>query len=69
MGNVTHYASCDRANESDNTDWWSNTICGRDPDEHEDLGLTDNVNYVTCKQCLKRIALYEQSKKEAQETC
>ena len=59
----THWASCDRANESDNTDWWSDTACGLDTYQHENLSLDDNINYVTCKRCLNK---HEQSKKKTE---
>ena len=48
----THYAICERANESDNTNYWSDTACGLEYTESE---LTDNPKYVTCKKCLNRI--------------
>lgn len=47
----THYASCDRANESDNNDYWSNTYCGL---EYTESPLSDRIEYVTCKKCLAR---------------
>ena len=47
----THYGHCDRANESDNTDYWSATYCGL---EYTESPITDKVSQVTCKNCLKR---------------
>lgn len=52
----THYATCDRANESDNTDYWSATFCGL---EYTESPMSDRIEYVTCKKCLKR---YEKQK-------
>lgn len=46
----THYAQCDRANESDNNEYWSNTSCGLKETESD---LTENIKEVTCKNCLK----------------
>ena len=46
----THYATVDRANESDNYDYWSNTLCGL---EYTESPLTDKMKEVTCKKCLK----------------
>jgi len=63
MSKQTHWASCDRANESDNTDWWGTTACGLEPENHEGLSLDDNIEYVTCKHCLKQHAKYQEKKK------
>lgn len=50
----THYAGCDRANESDNMDHWGSlTACGLEVYEHDDLDLTDRKEYTSCKNCLK----------------
>lgn len=46
----THYGSCDRANESDNTSYWSDTICGL---KEAEVDMTDNIDHVTCKNCLR----------------
>lgn len=52
----THYAGCDRAHEGDNMDYWgAHTACGLEVDGHDDLPLSDRKDYVTCKNCLKRI--------------
>ena len=48
----THYAQCDRANESDNQDYWSRTTCGLEECESP---MTEDTKYVTCKNCLKVI--------------
>jgi len=48
----THYGTCDRANESDNQDYWSDTFCGL---EYTESLMTDRENEVTCKRCLKVI--------------
>lgn len=46
----THYGQVDRANESDNQDWWSNTLCGM---EYTESPMTDRIEYTTCKKCIK----------------
>ena len=48
----THYGYCERANESDNNDYWSETYCGL---EETESPMTDRINEVTCKRCLKTI--------------
>jgi hypothetical protein len=48
----THFAHCDRANKSDNNNYWGITACGL---EYTESHLTDRKNEVTCKNCLKRI--------------
>lgn len=48
----THFGQVDRANESDNQDWWSDTYCGL---EYHESPMTDREEYVTCKKCLKVI--------------
>lgn len=62
----THYASLQRANESDNNNYWSETVCGTKPAVN-DLGLTDCWGEVTCKKCLKQKSQHEQETKEAME--
>jgi hypothetical protein len=47
----THYASCDRANESDPEDYWGKTLCGL---EYTESPMSDRIEYVTCKNCLNR---------------
>lgn len=51
-----HYASCDRANESDNTDYWSATWCGL---EYTESDLTDDRELVTCGNCLRVMNKYK----------
>ena len=52
---VTHHAECDRANESDNMDYWASyTYCGFDVYQNENMQLSDDWRYVSCKRCLKR---------------
>ena len=46
----THYALCDHANESDNSDYWSSTLCGL---EETESPLSDRINNVDCKHCLR----------------
>ena len=48
----THYAQCDRANESDNQDYWSSTACGL---EYTESDMSENEKYVNCKNCIKVI--------------
>ena len=47
-----HYAHCDKANESDNCDYWYSTACGI---ELEPKQLTQNKKMVTCLKCIKAI--------------
>ena len=46
-----HYATVDRANESDNHDYWSETLCGL---EYTESPMSDKIREVTCRKCLKR---------------
>ncbi len=48
----THYAAVDRANESDNNDYWGRTACGLDECESP---MSNRIEEITCKRCLKRI--------------
>jgi len=48
-----HFAYVEHATESDNTTYWSETICGYDLD---DIHLTDNKKFITCKKCLNQLA-------------
>jgi len=57
----THYGTCDRANESDNQDYWSDTFCGL---EYTESPMTDRIEFVTCKSCLKSIAKIKKSIKK-----
>lgn len=52
----THYAFVDLGNESQMHDDWSDPICGV---QGENGHLTDKIEFVTCKKCLKKL----QSKK------
>jgi len=45
-----HYGTVDKANESHNQDYWSDTACGLKEAEVE---MTDNIKFVDCKRCLK----------------
>lgn len=49
----THYAQCDRANESHNTEYWSKSACGLDAD----IPMSEDIKEVTCKNCLKKLKL------------
>jgi len=53
----THYASCDRANESYNHDEWSETACGIDLENTN--YLTEYKKYVDCKKCLAKLKIKE----------
>lgn len=46
----THFAFCEHANESDNNDYWTPTLCGL---EETESPLSDRIEYVSCKKCLK----------------
>lgn len=46
----THFATCDKANESNNHDEWHRTLCGL---EETESPLSDRIEYVSCKKCLK----------------
>lgn len=51
-----HFATCDRGNESDPMDYWSEkTACGLEVYELE-IELTEKEQFVTCKNCLKVLA-------------
>lgn len=49
----THFGYVERANESDNNDYWSSTACGL---EYTESDMTDRKNEVTCKNCLRALA-------------
>lgn len=57
----THYCSIDRANESDNNDYYGTAACGLEYFENGD----DDIKYVTCKNCLRVVA---KSNKKAKAT-
>ena len=44
-------AFCDKANESYNNDYWSDTLCGL---EYTESPLNDKIQFVTCKKCIKK---------------
>lgn len=48
----THYAQVERANESDNQDYWSVTFCGL---EESESPMSDKKEEITCKKCLKKL--------------
>jgi hypothetical protein len=58
----THYATVERANESDNNDYWSETVCGTES-EH----LENDWNVVDCKKCLKCKVKFEIEMKQSME--
>ncbi len=62
----THYASVDRANESDNQDWWSNTLCGL---EYTESPLSDDITHVSCKKCIKSYPKYKEVMKRDMANC
>ena len=49
----THYATCERATESDNTTYWSEyTACGL---QETEAPVSDDKQMVTCKRCLRAL--------------
>lgn len=54
----THFATVDRATESDPSDYWSDTLCGI-----ESENVNDNWNFVDCKKCTKLKRQFEDEKK------
>lgn len=65
MKGQSHYAEVDRANESDNQDWWGDTLCGIGD---SDVERSNDIRYVTCKHCLKRYPKYKLWITEAMKT-
>ena len=61
MSSKTHFATVERANESDNNDYWSETLCGL---EYTESPLSDNIKNVTCKKCLKIYPNYKNQMEE-----
>lgn len=58
----THFATVERASESDNNDYWSNTVCGIESENVE-----NDWSVVSCKKCLKRKDQFENELKQAME--
>ncbi len=56
----THYAEVERGNESNPNDEWGVTLCGL---EHTESPLSNNINHVGCKRCLKGYKKYKESMK------
>jgi len=52
----THFAEIDRANESQNFDEYGTTLCGL---EFTESPISDKINEVTCKKCLKAFPKYD----------
>lgn len=52
-----HYAEIDRANESYPYDEWYRTLCGLE----NEVEVTDKIELVSCKKCLKSFPKYKQS--------
>lgn len=52
----THYSTYNKENVNDKCDGWSPTFCGLDDNE---TVITDRIENVTCKKCLK---IYEKQK-------
>ena len=59
---VTHFATVENANESDNTDYWSDPICGT---YSENNNVESDWKFITCKKCLKAKDKYTESVKLA----
>lgn len=49
-GTKTHFGTVERSNESDNNDYWSDTLCGL---KEAEVNMSDNIKFVSCKRCLK----------------
>ena len=58
----THFATVERANESDNNDYWSNTACGIESENVENDWIV-----VNCKKCLKHKDQFEKEMKQSME--
>lgn len=58
----THFASVERANESDNNNYWSKTVCGTESEK-----VDDDWDVVSCKKCLSQKNEYEKAENEAVE--
>lgn len=61
----THFASVERANESDNNNYWTDPICGTQTSG--DIYMSDIWSNVDCKKCLKQRIKYEEEMKVAME--
>ena len=57
---MTHYANVERGNESYPYDEWGETACGL---EYTNSSLSDNWEFVSCKNCLKVREKWLKSKK------
>lgn len=55
-----HFATVEKANESDNSDYWSDTVCGI-----ESENVLNDWQSVTCKKCLCRRERFEAELKQA----
>lgn len=58
----THYAECDRGNESNPHDEWFETLCGL---EYTESPVSDDIKVVDCKKCIKAHPRYLESLKDA----
>ncbi len=54
----THFAEVENANESDNNNYWSATLCGL---EYTESPMTNKLEEVTCKKCLRAFPKYKKS--------
>ncbi len=54
----THFALVERANENDNNDYWSTTLCGL---EETESPLSDDIKLVDCKKCIKQFPKFHES--------
>jgi hypothetical protein len=59
-----HFAEVEKANESQNFDEWAMTLCGLQYGEHI---VTDKIQEVTCKKCLKAFPKYDAQMKHISE--
>jgi Fe-S oxidoreductase len=60
-----HYGIVERANESDNNDYWSETLCGLSETESP---MSNHINEVSCKKCINKYKKYENHAKETNTT-
>jgi len=56
----THFAEVERGNESNPHDEWERTLCGL---EYTESPITNKIEEVTCKKCLRAFPKYDQQMK------
>jgi len=55
-----HFAEVERGNESNPHDEWGSTLCGL---EYTQSPITNKINEVTCKKCLRAFPKYDKQMK------